>query len=270
MNQADLWKMNLAIFNIGGKVKCAKYLLTRPEMFSSLKRNVELIDPDKRNKKAYVLALGPSLKDVDLNKVKGDTIVVNRFFKIGEKFPDFVPTYYMMADPLFGNPENLADFHAAIDMYASKGTIFILNSKLAKSPLLKDVDKNHLYFVTDIDGRVKVKKEYRIDKIFPAFQNVTGSAILLLMLMGYKNISLLGCDFNSFASTTRNHCYKDKSDARLYPMWEELFAYSFAAKDHTDLQVIAERKGVSIINSTKGSLIDAYPKEIEEELYFHE
>ena len=84
--------------------------------------------------------------------------------------------------------------------------------------------------------------------------------------MGYKDINLLGCDFNSFASTKQNHCYDDKAPARLYPMYEELFAYSFAAKDHTDLQQYAMKLGCRIVNRTEGSLIDAYPLQIDNSL----
>ena len=124
-----------------------------------------------------------------------------------------------------------------------------------------------MFFISPFDGRLKINKEYKIDKWQPAFQNVVGAAILTLMLMGYKNINLLGCDFNSFASTTQEHCYQDYSKARLYPLYQELFAYSFAAKDHTDLSLLAEKMGCRITNRTKGSLIDAYPLEIDESLY---
>ena len=264
MNQRDLWKMNLRIFNLGGYVKKLQFGLLKRQTFSALKRNRELQKVENADKQANVLALGPSLKQVDINKIKGDTIVVNRFYKIGEQNPDFVPTYYIVIDIGFAE---FKDFDDALAMYAKRGTIFILNSKLANSPQVKRIPQDQLYFISPFDGRLKPNHNYRIDQWQPAFQNVAGAAILTLMLMGYKNINLFGCDFNSFASTKQVHCYKDKSEARLYPLYEELFAYSFAAKDHNDLQELAEHMGVSIINRTKGSLIDAYTLEIDESLY---
>jgi hypothetical protein len=51
------------------------------------------------------MALGPSLKQVGFKQKKGDSIVVNRFFRMKEFNPDFVPTYYMMMDDTFTDPE---------------------------------------------------------------------------------------------------------------------------------------------------------------------
>ena len=41
-------------------------------------------------------------------------------------------------------------------------------------------------------------------------------------------------------------------------------------KNHDDLQIYAIHNGVQIFNSTKGSLIDSYPFNIEENLYFND
>ena len=85
--------------------------------------------------------------------------------------------------------------------------------------------------------------------------------------MGYKKINLLGCDFNSFASAKNVHCYKDESSERIHRMSWELYAYSIVAHQYDSLQEYANRNSFSILNSTKGSLIDAFPMEIEEHLY---
>lgn len=266
LNQKDLWKINLFLFDVGGWVKRIQYYLFKPQMFSVIKKNVELLCQDKSQKKVFVCGLGPSLKEIDLMKLKGDTLVVNRFYKIGEKFPSFIPTYYILIDYKFIDKDNLSDLQKAIDMYVDKGTKYILNSKLANSPYISKIPSNQVYFVSCIDGRMHVNSNYKIDGVYPAFQNVVGAAIFLLMLMGYKEINLLGCDFNSFASAKQNHCYDDKSSTRLYPMYEELFAYSFAAKDHSDLQQYALKIGCQIVNRTRGSLIDAYHMQIDNSL----
>ena len=101
----------------------------------------------------------------------------------------------------------------------------------------------------------------------PAFGNVACTAIACAMALGYKKIVLLGCDFNSFASRSNNHCYTDKNIDRLHKMSYELFCYSFNADMHDELQFYAMEHDIEIINSTKGSLIDAYPYVIDEELY---
>ena len=47
----------------------------------------------------------------------------------------------------------------------------------------------------------------------------------------------------------------------------ELFCYCFDASVHVQLAEYARTLGVEIINSTKGSLIDAYPMNVDETLY---
>ena len=255
------------LFDLGGVAKRIINYSLHHDRYSCLKNNIELFSKTNEQKKIYLCGLGPSLKQVDLNRIKGDTIVVNRFFKFGIEYPDFTPTYYVMIDFDFAQERYQKDFTDALDMYLPKGTVFLLNSKLLDSPILKNYNSKNIYFLSCFGGQMHGDKKYKINGVFPAFQNVTGSAILAAMLMGYKDITLLGCDFNAFASPVQNHCYEDQSKTRLWKMSWELYTSSFMAKNHDDLQEYALNNGIKVKNSTKGSLIDAYPVIIEEDLY---
>ena len=267
LNQQGLYNLNNRLFDIGGSFKKVVNFICHHERISCLRRNTDLVKNENTDKKIYLCALGPSLKQVDLNRIEGDTIVVNRFYKFGADFPEFVPTYYVMIDYGFAEERYKKDFCDALDSYLPKGTIFLLNSKLYGSGLLEKYDRSNIYYLSCYGGHMHGEKNYKIDGVFPAFQNVTGAAILSSMLMGYKEVVLLGCDFNAFASPVQNHCYKDKSEQRLWKMSWELYTSSFMAKNHDDLQKYADRNGINVFNSTRGSLIDAYPFRIEEDLY---
>lgn len=263
-----LFDLDVKIINFGGVIKRVVNYLFHHQMYSVVKRNYVLPKAQNAEKKMYVCALGPSLKDVNLNLIDGDTIVVNRFFKIGEKYPNFVPTYYVIIDSNFASKELTLELKIALDLYIPKGTIFLLNSQLAGSLVLEDYNPDQIYFLSCFSGEMNPDKEYSLDHVLPIFENVVGAALLSCMCLGYRNISLLGCDFNSFASTTRNHCYVDTKTERWYRMSFELFSYAFAANMHDRIQEYAKKHGVQITNSTKGSLIDAYPLVIDESLYF--
>ena len=267
MNQKTIFELNFKIIDWGGKVKKVSNYLLHHSTYTCIKRNKELVGRANKGDTVHILALGPSLKQVKIDEIKGDTLVVNRFYKMGHLFPEFVPTYYMMIDYKFGEDENKKDFKAAMNMYLSKGTIFLLNSKLYGSSLLDGYPLDNIYFFSSFDGDLHPNKKYRLDGILPAFQNVVGSAIMTLSQMGYGKIKLLGCDFNSFASTERIHCYKDDSSVRPLRMSWELYAYSIVAKQYDCMQEYAEINGFQVINTTKGSLIDAFPLEIDETLY---
>lgn len=267
MNQKTIFEFNFKIIDLGGLVKKVSNFFLHHSTYTCIKRNKELIGRINKADPVHILALGPSLKQVRIDAIKGDTLVVNRFYKMGELYPDFVPTYYMMVDYKFGEEENKKDFRAALDMYLPKGTLFLLNSKLYGSSLLEGYPMDNIYFFSSFGGDLHSDKKYRMDGILPAFQNVVGSAIMVLSLMGYGKIYLLGCDFNSFASTERIHCYKDDSSKRPTRMSWELFAYSLVARQYDVMQEYAKKNEFVVINTTKGTLIDAFPIEINESLY---
>lgn len=268
MNKYTLFKLNVQYFNLGGWTLTIFRFFTQRRLFSCVKKNINLLDK-RKSETCYICALGPSLKQVDLSKIQGDTIAVNRFFKIGKEYPDFRPTYYLMIDSLFKKPENRQDFLDALNQYRGKDTTYLVHSSFyGDKDLIRKDDK--VFFLSCFKGQFNHKKKFSINKVMPSFGNVASTAIAVAMALGYKKIVLLGCDFNSFASTTRNHCYADKSTDRAYRMSFELFAYSFYAYLHDELQQYALEHGIEIINSTKGSLIDAYPLQIDENLYKEE
>lgn len=125
-----LFKLNLKLINLGGIIKTFVYYFRNRDYFSYVKRNKELFTK-KKNATCYICALGPSLKQVNFNNLRGDTIVVNRFFKMGKELTNFIPTYYLIIDALFCKEENLEDFYEALEQYKGKGTAYLLHSKLA-------------------------------------------------------------------------------------------------------------------------------------------
>lgn len=266
MNIKDVFCFVLKLIDLGGWLKFYIKALTKRKLFSVVKKNCELIG-QKKSDVCYICALGPSLKQVDLSKIDGDTIVVNRFYKIGRSYPTFTPTYYLMIDALFKNKENRSDFVECINQYKDKDTIYLLNSVLSYEKELIGEELPNIYFLSCFKGVFNHTKKLFINKVMPAFGNVACTAIAVAMSLGYNKIVLLGCDFNSFASATRNHCYAEDSTTRLHKMSYELFCYSFVADMHDELQRYATEHDIRIVNSTKGSLIDAYPVEIISDLY---
>lgn len=273
MNFRTLYNLNLEFVNLGGKVK---FLLRLPKLHKTLgllKKNEQLIK-QRKNDTIYICGLGPSLGDVALDKIAektdADSLVVNRFIKMssGTKLK---PTYYMLIDNAFAVPPVRKVLEDAVAMYPSSTFIWNSNFPRLSSDVL-DIDCKK-YFLAMYNGYYNKPKEINITKITPAFGNCICAAIAFALGVGYKRIILLGCDFNSFAFPHEVHCYdggKQNMGARQISMDYELFCYSFDATIHLKLAEYAQKKGVEIINSTKGSLIDAYPVVIDETLYKHD
>ena len=265
MNFRDLFNLNKTVINIGGYLKYIKYFIFDHKIISNVSPKVNLLK-NKKSSKCYICALGPSLKDVNFDAIDGDTIVVNRFFKHGEILPNFTPNYYLMIDAAFGSDKNKKDFLDALKCYEGKDTMFLLNSKLSSFSVLKKLN-NNISFVSCCKGLFNASKNYELGTVMPAFGNVACTAVAFAIALGYAEIYLLGCDFNSFASRKAVHCYAEKDDKRQISLSYELYCYSLVAEMHEQLNKYASSKGVKIINTTRGSLIDAYKYDVNETLY---
>lgn len=269
MNFRTLYNLNLEFVNLGGKVK---YLLRLPSLHKTLgllKKNSQLIE-NRKNDTIYICGLGPSLADVDLDKLQDqdcDTLVVNHFFKMSEQHK-LRPTYYLMADAGFLKPQHRPSLERAISLY--KDAKFIWNSSYPSSdPTVLDYPCEK-YFIAMYNGYYIKPKQIDITKVTPALGNVICVAIGFAIGAGYKKIVLLGCDFNSFAFPHEVHCYdggKENKAPRRVALDFELFTYSFDATVHLMLAEYAKLHGIDIQNATRGSLIDAYERIDYPELY---
>lgn len=269
MNFRSLYNLNLQFVHIGGKFK---YLLRLPQLRKTnklLERNHELIN-NRLHDTIYICGLGPSLSDVDLDKIAAsdaDSLVVNYFVKMADK-TILTPTYYLMVDAGFTRPKHRPALEKAIELYPNSR--FIWNSSfpsLDPSIMNYPCDK---YFMAMYDGYYIAPRKFDITKITPAFGNCICAAIAFAIGVGYKKIILLGCDFNSFAFPHEVHCYdggKENKAARRISLDFELFCYSFDATVHLRLAEYAKQKGVEILNATRGSLIDAYERIDLPEIY---
>ena len=262
MTFKDLRFLNYSFVNFGGKIK---YIMRIGSLYRTnklLKRNKELIK-DRNNDTIYICGLGPSLADVNLDKVaeaQADTLVVNYFIKMSQT-TKLKPTYYMMADAGFIKPKHRPALEKAIEMYPESKFIWNYSfPKLDPSVLNYTCDK---YFLAMYNGYYIKPKKIDITSITPAFGNCICCAIAFAIGVGYKKIILLGCDFNSFAFPHEVHCYDGgttNTGARRVSLAQELFSYSFDAAVHENLSIYAQHNNIEIINATKGSLIDAYNK----------
>ena len=92
--------------------------------------------------------------------------------------------------------------------------------------------------------------------------NVVSTTILIAIFMGFKEIYLLGCDYNSFAYREEVHSYEEVAEEEI--IWENklgmlLKFFTLITEVHYKIAKLAHKKGVKIINLSENSLLDAYP-----------
>ncbi|MEA4821533.1 MAG: 6-hydroxymethylpterin diphosphokinase MptE-like protein [Erysipelotrichales bacterium] len=207
-----------------------------------------------KNKRCFILGNGPSLNVSDLKKIQNEyTFCVNYFYK--SQLSNYInPSFYVLYDGNFYD-KNIKDFIECKTKY-DKSIFFMRDNALIKYKheflKLDNIFYQHAKHFQNGD-----KCNIDLTKNISAPVNVVVAAIQIALYMGFSEIYLLGCDFNSFASREELHFYKDTAEKTI-SLADELKFYSLVAKHHYSLEKLSKEIGSKIINLTKNSLLDAY------------
>lgn len=210
----------------------------------------------KNNSRCFIIGTGPSLNDLPEDFLrfisKEKSFGVNFLYK-SKIFDIIKPNYYVLMDDLFwGKYKNT--FSEIASKYENTEPIFITDYR-ARSLLNKEA----LYLYA---------KNYPIEQVrinlcenSSALMNVVSYAIAAAIFIGFKDIYLLGCDYNAFCNEGLGHCYDDEelTDSGLNLAYFLKF-YHLTTEFHYLLSRESKKKGVNIINLTNGSLLDAYTR----------
>lgn len=209
--------------------------------------------------RCFILGTGPSLRNVNYSLLEDEIILgVNYLYK-GEIINSIKPRYYFLYD------EGFYDycFNDLIEILETlpDTTLFVrtkANSKI-KSNNLND-EKIYYQSCNLVQHSDYIRTD--ITKNVTAPFNVLIGCIQTAIFMGFKEIYLLGSDFNSFTTPNYEHFYDDLDEKQTRPslLAEELKFYSIVAYHHYALEKYARNIGVDIYNLTTNSLLDAYRK----------
>ncbi|MDE6308588.1 MAG: hypothetical protein K2L81_00185, partial [Muribaculaceae bacterium] len=236
-----------------------------------------------REQPLIIMANGPSLAQTIAQYgptlESHPTMAVN-FAANATEFKQLRPRYYVLADPHFFNPQGDNNVHRLIGNLNGvdhEMTIFIpFGQKLEiANPRVK---VEYFNMVGAEGARWLTTALYRSGRAMPRPRNVLIPAIMIGMLIGYKEIYLTGADHSWMRTlsvdddnrvvTVQPHFYKDnesehKRVTSVYanitlPQIIESFYIAFNA--YHQIADFATREGVTIYNSTPESFIDAFKR----------
>lgn len=242
--------------------------------------------PEAPAKPIIIMGNGPSLREV----IDNNSATLRRLPSLAVNFaanaPEFTtlrPDYYLMADPVFfhdlGNA-NVGRLWEALAKVDWPMRLFIpAREKLPAGTALPQCVKVERFNFIGLDGfRWLRHAAYRAGLGMPRPRNVLIPAIMAALAMGYREIYLVGADHTwtkTLSVTDDNtvvsiqpHFYADNADeaARVASVYKDIrlhqLMYSFyvAFSSYFTLADYAASRGASIINATKGSFIDAFPR----------
>ena len=240
-----------------------QYLKSR----EALNRNISLRN-SATQATVFLLATGPSIRDLDLSLIAGrDCFTVSNFF-LHEKIGELKPKYHFFAP--YHKPvveENFLDWLREADRVLPSETKIVLGisdkEKVEKSKIFEGREIIFLMF-----GRGRVRTiDLRKPMMNP--QTVPLVALPFSMYCGYKNVVLCGCDHDTpryFGGDIQHFYTKGEirtgvSDSTIwesYGIEEELRSALKVFEGYDVYAAVAKRLKITILNASKTSWLRTF------------
>lgn len=266
------------------------------ENFFYEKKYADLIKPNrtlykKKSGKCFILGSGPSLKDVDLAKLKGQSVfAVNSLFKDPRLSANLI-AFWSLHD-IFVYPFTTKSLEIAmeLDRFLVPGTkIFVpVQAKfyIEKYNFFLDKTVVYLLFSRGSTEVINYGDSMDLSKSICRPHNIVEVAIVCAIYMGFDEIVLLGCDSNWFMyddfdidhsyDNSKDECHEllfsDKLIHKNQPASVEPFdmrsmenklMYGYLLyKNYRLLNEAAKNFGVRIYDCTFGGKLDMFSKEL--------
>ena len=244
------------MFNVASDI----HFFSKQGMRNRLRGNARFKDLH-RNERCFILGTGPSLNGLGrryIAALENETIFgVNSLYK-STIVQNVVPKYYVLMDNNYWT-ESTDTFLEVRRNYYDNPPVFITDIR-ASNFIPVEAEPILLYAKNYPLSRTR----YDLTKSISIAMNVVGFSIITAMYMGFKDIYLLGCDYNSFCSPTGSHCYVDSEEYKQLKKNNLSFYlkyYHITTECHYSISKTAKQDKINIINLTEGSLLDAYPKQ---------
>lgn len=238
--------------------------------------------------KLRILGNGQSLSDIldDMNNQDHhEYMVVNRHV-LSDSYATIKPKFYTIADSHFyQHEEGLSVMSMINDITQWQMHLFIPYEPSAQKAVKKIISnpKIHIHFYNSgtYRGFPCIQKWlYNRNLSMPTSQNVLVAALYLSLHLGFSDIELYGVEHSWTRNLSVNEhnevCLEnphffDKSAGKT-KTWKEiqheeahmhdvLRMYAQMFESYWDIAQIALQRNAVIVNKTKGSFIDAFPKE---------
>ena len=248
---------------------------------------------NNKGKRIYILATGPSLQD-DLSQLlslevfkNSDKMCVN-FFLNNDLIKSIKPCYYCLADSAFfeehgPNAKRVeALFKRMNDIVGWDMKLFAYIADNDKLKFLKSRIVNSHIHIVPVTGLTYSGREsrrfasWKKGESVPSYVNVTMMAEYVALNSGFSELYLYGVEhtfFNGLGVDDDNRLfiqdthfygtekrYISTSGKKEWQMKDWMLDKYLTFLEHERMQKYAEYLGAKIINCTRNSLIDAYPR----------
>lgn len=226
----------------------------------SIGKSLSKFEGCSKGKRCFIVGNGPSLRSEDLDLIcQEDCFAANGIWKIYEK-TDWRATFYFIGDPKYAsaigdNIKNPISF--------AKECFFVF-THIKNYPEILFSQSNVNFYYQPIHTIYKVLRDRIFGKGLPKFSEditkdcfscgtITYEMLQVAMYMGYEKIYLLGIDHTYLNGAHFSGCSETSNNQIVQNLksWEN---------GYLQAKVIAEKKGVSIFNATRGGQLEVFER----------
>lgn len=255
-----------------------------------MSKGASMASDEGKGKELFILGNGPSLRltiDHDSDRLLSNPLMCVNFAANSPEFRLLRPRYYILADGHFfnsiGHDSNVRKLWEELNHVSWEMTLLIPSKfKHLAAPLLMDSANVKLrYFnLTPVEGLKGISHFlYSLGLGMPRPRNVMIPAIMEGIRLGYSKIYLCGADHTwtktldvdeeNFVVSIQPHFYNDNEEEHKrvretykgLRLHDVLGSMTVAFRSYWQIADYAQKKRVEIINSTPGSMIDAFKRE---------
>lgn len=220
-----------------------------------------------QGKRCFIIGNGPSLRADDLDKLKKEvTFGTNRIFHIFDK-TQWRPTYYLAVDSDFIQ-YNYEEIKAVAAKYLFLSNIYHIPWKL-KTKNMVSINEYGKFPVNKWNDTSAFVSE-DVSKYFSIGYTVTFTAIQLALYMGFKEIYLLGVDFNyssirdAKGRIIKNDKIEDYFDGKKYH--SSVLNYHSAVHAYQMADQYCRDHSAKICDATRSGKLNVFEKVVLEDV----
>ena len=224
-----------------------------------------------KGQRCFILGNGPSLKELDLSRLKSEhTFVVNKFaYHPDAKSLD--PTFYLAIDWKLGAGIWGNEFLEKLEASAPNATCFMTPENASycnDNGLLQSLDRSivmpSLRFTNDDSA---IDDVCDMTRCFASGDNVTKAAIGIALYMGFKEIYLIGIDGNGLLLTQNSHFYGQVDEHDTQEEFEQsLLSMFLGLREFRTIKSLCDKQGVKLRHVNPSTIITAIEQETFENL----
>lgn len=221
------------------------------KFYSKWENNLRKFRNKHENERVFIIATGPSIQSKDLDQLSyyhEKTISMNSIYYIFEK-TKWRPDYYIISDGLAMREYELNKFNSG----AFDNTVKIFSDNYLKF-WTNNLDNSYHCFRQEQDiNNLRFSEDF--SKVVHSGMTVVYTCLQWAVYLGFKEIYLLGCDFNFSKNfdSPNDHFYQ-----QVEPHYT--FDYETVHKSYEKAKLYANAHGIMIYNATRGGMLEVFPR----------